>query len=113
VFALAYRVNQAFGPSLPDVPDMTINVTWADANVRNELATAQVAEAHKRLEVPNRKIWAMLEYTPEEIAEFEQAQQQAKQADIAMVMAAARTDASRQGAQTNGGTNGRTNNPVG
>jgi hypothetical protein len=113
VFALAYRVNQAFGPSLPDVPDMTINVTWADANVRNELATAQVAEAHKRLEVPNRKIWAMLEYTPEEIAEFEQAQQQTKQADIAMVTAALRTDASRQGAQTNGGTNGRTNPALG
>ena len=113
VFALAYRVNQAFGPSLPDVPDLSIKVTWADANVRNELAEAQVAEAHQRLGVPQSTLWAELGYTPEQIEEFKAAGMADKQAQVAMVTAALRTDQSRQAAQNGGANTGAPSNANG
>lgn len=107
VFALAYRIHQAFGPSLPEVEDMTINVTWADANVRNELAEAQTAEAHQRLGVPQSTLWRRIGYTPEEVEQFQQEARQAMAQETATrtsaVMAALRT---QQGA-TNGVQNGQ------
>jgi hypothetical protein len=109
VFAIAYYVNQAYGPSLPDVLEPNIRMEWQDANVRNEVNEATVAEAHQRLGVPQVELWRKLGYTPEQIEQFQQAQAQQDQAKVAMVTAALRTDASRQGAgaQINGGTNGR------
>lgn len=115
VFALAYRINQAFGPTLPDVPDMTLNVTWQDANVRNELAEAQAAQAHQALGVPQVELWRRLGYTPEQIEQFQQAQAQQDQQKVAMVTAALRTTQGLQGAQAqqNGGNNERTNPALG
>lgn len=123
VFALAYRVNQAFGVSLPDVEDLSIKVTWADANVRNELSEAQTAEAHQRLGVPQSTLWAELGYTPEQIEAFKAAGMADKQAQVAMVTAALRTQQATQQANntgapsngngavraTGGNNNGRTN----
>jgi hypothetical protein len=109
VFALAYRVNQVFGPRLPDVPDMSLTVTWQDANVRNELAEAQTAEAHQRLGVPQVELWRRMGYTPEQIERFQQEQAQQEQAKVAMVTAAMRTQQSMQngnGAPQANGTNG-------
>ncbi len=119
VFALAYRINQAFGPSLPDVADPTIAVTWADANVRNELAEAQTAESHQRLGVPVEQLWRELGYTPEQIEQFKQGQLAEQQAKVAAVAAAMRvtqtasaqpagqTNQQRTGANTNGVQNGQ------
>lgn len=108
VFALAYKVNQAFGPSLPDLPDLNIDVSWADANVRNEQNEAATAEAHQRLGVPQETLWRRLGYTPEQIEEFKRAQMADKQAQVAMVTAALRVDQSRQAsaAPSNGSGNG-------
>ena len=91
VFALAYRVNQAYGTTLPDLPDMMIEVTWADANVRNELADAQMAEAHQRLGVPQETLWRKLGYTPAEIDGFKLSAQQDTQAKVSAIAAALRT----------------------
>lgn len=104
VFALAWRINQTFGARLPDVPDMRVEVTWQDANVRNELSEAQTAEAHQRLGVPQWELWQRLGYTPEQIDAFKNAKLADTQAQVAAVAAAMRVDASRTGgtAQRNG-----------
>lgn len=90
VFALAYRVNQTFGKTLPDVPEMDIDVTWQDANVRNEPAEVTTAEGHKRLGVPDEILWRRLGYTPEQIQGFKDLQMSNRTADIAAVTAALR-----------------------
>jgi hypothetical protein len=102
VFALAYRVNQAFGPSLPELDEPSISVTWADANVRNELAEAQTAEAHQRLGVPQATLWREIGYTPEEIDEFKRSKIADTNAQVAGIAAMLRTDQSRQGGQQPG-----------
>jgi hypothetical protein len=102
VFALAYRVNQTYGERLPDVDKLSVHVTWADANVRNELVIAQVAEAHGRLGVPKEEQWRMVGYTPEQIEGFKNAELADNQAKVAAVAAAFRVDASRTGAQQGG-----------
>ena len=104
VFVLAYKVNQAFGVSLPDIPDPTVVVTWADANVRNELAEAQTAEAHQRLGVPGDQLWRELGYTPEQIEQFKAGQLAEQQAKVAAVAAAMRVTQTA-GAQQSGGNN--------
>lgn len=112
VFGIAYVVNQAFGPTLPDLVEPSIRMQWQDANVRNELAEAQTAEAHQRLGVPQPTLWRMLGYTPEEIEAFQAAQAQVQQQQVATIAAAMRTQGT-QGAQAQGGNNGRTNPAVG
>lgn len=122
VFSIAYRVNQAFGRSLPELADLPIHVEWADANVRNELAEAQTAEAHQRLGVPQEELWRRMGYTPEQIDGFKRSALQDKAAQVATITAALRVDQGRQaqnvtGAPSNGngngiatgGNNGRTN----
>ena len=111
VFSLALRVNQAFGPSLPELDEPNISVTWADANVRNDQVIAATAEAHQRLGVPQSPLWRMLGYSPEEIVEFQQEQQQAMAQETTTktnaVLAAMRTQQTgAQAQQQNGGTNG-------
>jgi hypothetical protein len=106
VFALAYRVNQAYGPSLPELEEPSISVTWADANVRNELAEAQTAEAHQRLGVPQATLWREIGYTPEEIDEFKRSQLADTNAKVAGIAAMLRTDQSRQGGQQQPAQNG-------
>lgn len=101
VFAAAYRINQAFGPSLPELADPSITITWQDANVRNEQADAATAEAHQRLGVPQEELWRKLGYTPEQIQAFKDAQRADKQAQVAAVAAALRTT---QGIAAQGGT---------
>lgn len=101
-FTIAYRINQTFGTRLPDVPELTVDVTWQDANVRNELVEAQTAEAYQRLGVPQPELWEMLGFTPEQIEQFQNAQLADKQAQVAAVAAALRVDASRTGGQRNG-----------
>ena len=99
VFALAYRINGAFGPSLPEMVDMSIRVEWQDANVRNELAEAQVAEAHQRLGVPQAELWRRMGYTPEQIEGFKASQRADDAAKVAAVTAALRVDQMRPAAQ--------------
>ena len=89
-FALAYRVNQVYGVRLPEQPKLSIDITWQDANVRNELAITQVAEAHQRLGIPQEEIWKELGKTPEQIAEFKNGQMADTQAKVAAVAAAMR-----------------------
>lgn len=93
VFHLALRVADAFGPfAAPERP--SLEVQWTDAETRNELAQAQVAEAHKRLGVPDSQNWLTLGFTPEQIAGFEAsaAQQRAQQvAGIAAALRASQT----------------------
>ena len=99
VFALAYRVNQTFGPALPDIQDISVDVTWQDANVRNELAEVQTAEGHKRLGGPDESLWRRLGYTPEDISHFKDVTLGNRTADIAAVTAALRVNQTRTQAQ--------------
>lgn len=119
VFRLAYRVNQAFGQSLPDLPDLALHVTWADANVRNEANEAATAEAHQRLGVPQEELWRRLGYTPEQIEQFKAGQRADQAAQVAVITAALRTTQNISAAPSsgngtgatrrmNGGGNGRT-----
>ena len=113
VFSLAYRVNQAYGPSLPELPDVEVAVTWADANVRNELAEAQMAEAHQRLGVPQETLWRKLGYTPAEIEEFQRAAQQQTQSKVAAIAATLRTQQPAGGAQAQNGRGGDVTGVIG
>jgi hypothetical protein len=102
VFAVAYRVNQAFGPSLPELDEPSIRMTWQDANVRNDQVIATTAESHQRLGVPQATLWQMLGYTPEQIDEFKRAMLADTNAKVAGIAAMLRTDQSRQGGQQPG-----------
>jgi hypothetical protein len=106
VFQLAMRVADAFGPfSAADAP--SLEVQWADAETRNEQTQATIAEAHKRLGVPDAQNWLTLGFTPEQIAGFEAAAAQKQAEQVAGIAAALRVT------QNGGGTNnGRTSNPV-
>lgn len=91
VLHLALRVQNAFGASVTAEDEPRIEVQWADPETRNEGLQAQVATAHKALEVPLPAVWAQLGYTPEEIAEFERMQRANRAADVATIAAALRT----------------------
>ena len=53
----------------PEVDPLSIQTVWTDANVRNELAQAQVGQAYQGLGVPDDTIWQyVLGFTPSEIA---------------------------------------------
>lgn len=106
VLQLAMKVAETFGPfSAP--PEASIEVQWADAETRNELAQAQIAEAHKRLGVPDAQNWLTLGFTPEEVAAFQQAQQQQQAQQVAGIAAALRVSQPQtQGGNTNGRANG-------
>ena len=66
---MAYRLAQTFGGGVPDVDPLSIQTVWTDANVRNELAQAQVGQAYQGLGVPDDTIWQyVLGFTPSEIA---------------------------------------------
>lgn len=70
VMKLAIKVNDAFGSRLALPDTLGITTKWQDAETRNELTMAQVAEIQKRLNVPDEQIWNLLGYTPEEIDGF-------------------------------------------
>ena len=110
VFKVAYAVNQAFGPSLPDLDTLNIAVEWQDANVRNDQVIASTAESHQRLGVPQATLWRMLGYTPEQIEQFQQAAAQAQAQQVSTIAAALRT--TQTGAQAQGGNNGRQPTPT-
>jgi hypothetical protein len=111
VFTLAYRVNQAYGPSLPELDEPSIHVEWADANVRNDQVIASTAESHQRLGVPQATLWRMLGYTPEEIDEFKRAALADTNAKVAGIAAVLKTQqglgAQGNGTQQNGGNNAK------
>lgn len=98
VLRLVIRVAAAYGPGLGVDADAQIEVQWADPNTRNELSTAQTAQIHKALGVPDVQIWQMLEYTPAQIEKFQAAANAAKAAQVAGIAAALRT---QQPAQPN------------
>ncbi len=112
VFALAYRVNQAFGPSLPELPELSIHVEWADANVRNEADEAATAEAHQRLGVPQEELWRRLGYTPEQIQGFKDAQRADDAAKVATITAALRVQQGQNQATPAAPSNANGNNVI-
>ena len=85
VMAFCYRLALTFGPMLPQVDKLSVNVVWEDANVRNELNEAQTATAHKALGVPDETLWLRLGYTPEQVASFKRNAAQAEAAKIATI----------------------------
>jgi hypothetical protein len=100
VFMLAAKVANTFGSV--DIPDrMTIGVTWDDPNVRNEKSVAESAQIHKGLGVPDDTIWAMLGYTPDQIAQFRSDARLQRAQDVASIASAVRADQTRNTPQTN------------
>jgi hypothetical protein len=67
---------------------------------------AQTAQTHKALGVPDEQVWAVLGYSPEEIAEFKASASADKAAQVASIAAALRTQ------QIGSANNGRTNNTL-
>ena len=90
-FAMAHRMAQTFGPSLPELPEMDIQTVWTDANVRNELSQAQVGQIYQQLNVPDDTIWQyVLGFTPSEIAGWRDAQRRDEAVKLASVADALR-----------------------
>lgn len=89
---MAYKVARAFGnENIPDLGELDIATLWDDANTRNELVQSQTAEIHKRMNVPDEKIWELLGYQPDEISMFKATARLERAADIAVIAEAART----------------------
>lgn len=107
VLHLALRVQATFGGgvTLADAP--RIEVQWADPETRNEGLQAQIATAHKALEVPLPAVWAQLGYTPEQIAEFRREQRQADAEKMAAIATALRAQQAQPAMAAQNG-NGRT-----
>jgi len=102
VCGLAYRVAQTFG-NVPSVAgaELTIDVQWADANVRNEAVEIGVAEGLQRLEVPKEIVWQRAGLTPEQIAKAKEQARSDRVADVAAMASAIQLQATRNAPQTN------------
>lgn len=70
VFAMAVKVQNAFGTPVPDVPGLQIDPVWYSAGTRSEMTDAQVAQIHQTLGVPDEALWEYVGYTAEQIARF-------------------------------------------
>lgn len=110
-FGMAYRLAQTFG-NVPKVDPLRVQCVWSDANVRNELAQAQIGQVYKGLGVPDNTIWQyVLGFTPTDIAGWKADQRRDEAVKIANVSEALRragmqaqrpTDATQQnGVATN------------
>jgi hypothetical protein len=118
---MAYRLAQTFGGGVPDVDPLSIQTVWTDANVRNELAQAQVGQAYQGLGVPDDTIWQyVLGFTPSEIAGWKADKRREEAVKIASVSESLRraqlqaqrpTDAT-QNENQGGNNNERTGNAV-
>ena len=101
-FSMAYRLAQTFG-NVPEVDPLSIQTVWTDANVRNELAQAQMGQAYKALGVPDNTIWqTVLGFTPSEVAGWKADQRRDQAVAIASVSEALRR-AGLQAQQTSTG----------
>lgn len=100
VMALAYRVGNTFG-TVPSASELSIDVQWADANVRNEAVEIGVAEGMHRLEVPQEIVWQRAGLTPEQIATAKETARAERLADVAAMASAINLQARRNGPQTN------------
>jgi len=120
-FTMAYRLAKTFGSDVPEVDPLMIQTVWTDANVRNELAQAQVGQAYQGLGVPDDTIWQyVLGFTPSEIAGWKADKRREEAVKIASVSESLRraqlqaqrpTDATQNGNQ-GGNNNERTGNTV-
>lgn len=108
-FDLSMRIADAFGPFTASEPP-SLEVQWADAETRNEMVMAGVAEAHKRLGVPDEQNWLTLGFTPEQIAGFHASAQQQRAQQVAGIAAALRTQ--QTGTQVPGENNGGANRGI-
>ena len=60
-----------------------ITTKWQDAQTRNELTMAQVAQIHKALGVPDEQNWMTLGFTPQEKEGFRATQRANQAANVA------------------------------
>lgn len=100
VMEMAYKVARAFGPELPEVKNLRVQTLWSDAQSRNEKNMAETAEIFKRLNVPDEKLWAMIGFTPEDIARFKAMMRSDQAATVAAVASALRAQPVSQPGQT-------------
>lgn len=107
VMAMAYKVAQTFGPTIPEVKRLRVETTWDAAETRQDLLEAQTAEVLKRLGVPDEEIWQMLGFDAEKIAQWKrtaQSDQAATIANVAQALQARQTTPT--GAGVGAGANG-------
>lgn len=107
VMTLALRVEDTFGSRLTLPAPLTIAAQWKDAELPNELVQAQAAQIHSALNVPDAAVWALLGYTPEEIAAFEADAQTRRAQEVATIAASIQLQ-QRQGQQQNVAQTGTT-----
>lgn len=88
VMVMAYKVMRAFGPTIPDVPKLKVQTTWASAETRQELNDSQRGEILKRLGVPDEVIWEMLGYSPTQIAKWKARAASDQAANVANIVTA-------------------------
>jgi hypothetical protein len=75
------KLHNVFGPGGLD-EELGIEIEWQDPQVRNERELAETAKLHQEMGVPVEALWAMLEYTPEQIEQFKESDEY--QARLAM-----------------------------
>jgi len=88
VMVMAYKVMRAFGPSIPEVPKLKVQTSWASAETRQELNDSQRGEILKRLGIPDEVIWEMLGYSPAQIAKWKATARSDQAATVATIATA-------------------------
>ncbi len=88
VMTMAYKVQRAFGPAIPDIKRLAVQTLWSNPETRNEKSDAERAEILQRLNVPEDEIWTLLGYTPEQIAKFKAMKRSDQAATTAAVVGA-------------------------
>ena len=102
VMALAHKVQRTFGRApVVEMDLMHIDTQWRAAEIRNETAQAQTAQAHKALGVPDEHVFALLGYSPQQIERFLATRRSDQAAQVATIAAALRTNGASNGTNPN------------
>lgn len=107
VMRLALRVADTYGSPLSLPEYLAIGTEWASAEIDNDLLQAQAAQIHSALNVPDKAVWGMLGYSPEEIAAFEADAQTRRAQEVATIAASIQLQ-QRTGQQQNVAQTGTT-----
>jgi len=104
VMSCAYKLQQTFGQAIPEVDKIKVETQWQDSETRNDLTNAQAAQIHQMLGVPDEAVFAMLDYSPQDIKRFQAMKRTDQAARVATVAQTLQKAQAQQQAQAN--TNG-------
>ena len=95
-----------FGSLSPQSEPVSITPMWESAEIKDVKTEAESAQIYKELGVPDSEVYALLGYSPEQVAQFAREARQDQAATIANIAGAIRVNEIRNQQQTNPELNG-------